>query len=203
MKHITQEELDQVIADHKLWLANPTTGKRANLSCVNLAGTNLYRADLLYADLRSADLSAANLSHANLSGADLSDANLRRADLLGANLYGANLTGANLTDTSLAFTDLSYANLMNTNLVGTYLLQSYLQGTKLPHPVYQFFVGKDYAVATPDGLRIGCEVHPWETWLNAKRCKEIALKAGYSKAELKQHVKAIRLFHKLVQETPS
>ena len=95
---ITQQELDKILTDHKLWLASPTTGKRANLSCVNLSGTDLRRADLFWADLSHANLSGANLTDADLSWADLLHANLSGANLTDADLRGANLSGANLNE---------------------------------------------------------------------------------------------------------
>ena len=70
-KKITQEELEQFLKKHKLWLVGIKDGKRANLSG---------------ADLRGADLCGANLSDANLSDANLCGANLRGANLSGANL---------------------------------------------------------------------------------------------------------------------
>ena len=60
-KKITQEELEQFLRKHKLWLECNPDGERADLS----------GADLSWADLSWADLSRANLSWANLSGADL------------------------------------------------------------------------------------------------------------------------------------
>lgn len=71
MKKITQDELNNILKDHKKWLSVAYGGIRA--------------------DLRGADLSGADLSGANLSGADLSIANLRGADLSVANLRGADL----------------------------------------------------------------------------------------------------------------
>jgi hypothetical protein len=52
-------ELASILAQHKLWLANPATGKRANLSYANLSD-----AYLSYANLSDAYLSRANLSRA-------------------------------------------------------------------------------------------------------------------------------------------
>ena len=82
MKKITEEELKEILEQHRLWLnSNGKEGKCTNLTNVNLSGADLRRADLI--------------------GADLRRANLRRADLRGADLRGANLIGANLTDTIL------------------------------------------------------------------------------------------------------
>ena len=51
-----EKELQVILGNHKEWLNDKTTGKKANLSG---------------ADLREADLSWANLSGANLRGANL------------------------------------------------------------------------------------------------------------------------------------
>ena len=78
----SEEELNEIIQKHKLWLVGDKGGVRANLRGANLR----------YANLRYANLGCANLQGANLVGANLVDANLRYADLQGANLRGANLS---------------------------------------------------------------------------------------------------------------
>ena len=110
-KKITQEELEQFLKKHKLWLVGIKDGKRANLS-----GADLRGADLRGADLCGANLSDANLSDANLCGANLSGADLRGADLRGADLCGANLSDANLSDANLCGANLRGANLSGANL---------------------------------------------------------------------------------------
>ena len=65
MKTITETELKNILAEHKLWLA----GKGGN--CANLTGV-----DLVGANLEGADLAGANLEGANLEGAYLWGANL-------------------------------------------------------------------------------------------------------------------------------
>ena len=76
-----QDELDEILRLHKLWLAGEDGGAKA---------------DLKGADLGGANLGGANLGGAILAGAYLRGANLRRADLCMANLRRANLKGANL-----------------------------------------------------------------------------------------------------------
>lgn len=76
--------IEEVIANHQLWLNDHPNGARANLSNADLGGADLSGADLYWADL----------SGANLSGADLRRADLRNADLNGADLCEANLSGA-------------------------------------------------------------------------------------------------------------
>jgi Pentapeptide repeats (8 copies) len=116
-------------------------------------------------------LSGAYLSGANLRGANLSGADLSGADLNGANLRGANLSGADL------------------------------QAARLDYLIYQFFIGSYGAVATPDSLTIGCEIHPWETWLDEVKRKEIADKNGMNDAAFIKHSKMIVLMHELLNST--
>lgn len=61
-----QEELNEILEEHKKWLADHRTGKRANLKEADLIEANLKEADL-----RGADLIEADLRGANLRGADL------------------------------------------------------------------------------------------------------------------------------------
>ena len=82
---MTQEELDTVLADHKLWLEEKG-GRRANL----------YGAKLDFLDMTGAILCGANLNATNLHRAKMTNADLNGASLCGANLYGADLTRANL-----------------------------------------------------------------------------------------------------------
>ena len=93
----TQEsKMDAILANHAKWLADPSTGKRADLRGTNLRWVNLRGADLSGADLRWADLRGTNLRWADLRWANLREADLRDADLRGANLRGADLREANL-----------------------------------------------------------------------------------------------------------
>ena len=94
---------------HAMWLADPTTGARADLISADLSGADLSGADLSGADLYSADLSCARLSGADLSCADLSCADLSCADLSCARLRGADLSGADLSGADLSGADLSGA----------------------------------------------------------------------------------------------
>ena len=78
-KKISENELKQILEDHKKWLDLVKKAERAELGEQYLAEANLRDA---------------NLSEANLSGQDLSDADLSDANLSGANLSGAVLSGA-------------------------------------------------------------------------------------------------------------
>jgi hypothetical protein len=108
--------LKEALDAHRVWITDPSKGKYANLSCMDLYGADLYGADLYDgdlsgADLRDADLGDADLSYADLRGADLSYADLRGANLGYANLNGANFRGANLRGAYLRGADLRGATL--------------------------------------------------------------------------------------------
>ena len=93
-----QEELQEILRKHKLWLNGEEGGEVADLS-----GANLSNADLYGADLNGANLTEANLTEANLIGANLNEANLSNADLYGADLSGASLIWADLNGANLDF----------------------------------------------------------------------------------------------------
>ena len=71
---MTEAELESILKDHRLWREDSGTGKRADLSGV---------------DLSRIDLSGTCLSRANLSGTDLRGADLTWSNLRGADLHGA------------------------------------------------------------------------------------------------------------------
>ena len=121
MKTYTVGELKEIVRLHGLWLADPSTGSRANLSGANLSGANLS----------GAYLTGAYLTGANLVGAYLTGANLVGACLYGANLSGANLSGANLTGADLGVADLGVADLVGADLVGANLSGANLSGANL------------------------------------------------------------------------
>ena len=130
------DNISETLRLHELWLANDSTGIRANLSGANLSGANLYSANLSSANLCGANLSDADLSGANLSGAilcgaDLSGVNLSGAILCGANLSDADLSGANLYSANLCGANLSDANLRGANLCGAILYSANLRGANL------------------------------------------------------------------------
>jgi uncharacterized protein YjbI with pentapeptide repeats len=103
---MTQEELNEVLGKHKLWINNEPGGERANLTGADLRGADLRMADLRMADLRMADLTDADLRGADLRMADLTDADLRGADLRMADLADADLGGADLRRANLDFSSL-------------------------------------------------------------------------------------------------
>ena len=71
MKHITKEELNEILAKHRRWLNGENGGERADLSYCDLSGANLYAADLRHADLSRSDLREANFYNAKLSNTKL------------------------------------------------------------------------------------------------------------------------------------
>ena len=98
-----QEQLNEVLRLHKMWLNNEDGGERANLTDADLTGADLRGADLRGANLRGANLRGADLRGANLTGANLTDADLRGADLTDADLRGAELIGIKIK-TATVFT---------------------------------------------------------------------------------------------------
>jgi len=89
-----KQQLEEILAKHKLWLDEQPGGVRAVLIGNNLSGSDLSRCDLSWSNLREADLSGANLSECDLRGADLRRANLSESNLIGSNLCKSDLSGS-------------------------------------------------------------------------------------------------------------
>jgi uncharacterized protein YjbI with pentapeptide repeats len=93
---LTQQQLNEIIKLHKLWLEGKEGGVRANLRKADLRGLDLRYVDLGGADLRNVDLRNVDLEGVNLRGADLRKADVRGADLRCVNLHNADLRGVAL-----------------------------------------------------------------------------------------------------------
>jgi uncharacterized protein YjbI with pentapeptide repeats len=137
LKTFTQEQLIEIISNHKKWRFGEDGGVRADLRGANLRGANLRGADLCGANLCGADLCDADLCGADLSGADLCGAHLSGADLCGANLCGADLCDADLCGAAGNMNQLKSMQVNN-------------------WPVSY----------TADRLQIGCQNHSIEEWKN-------------------------------------
>jgi len=123
-------------------------------------------------------LKGADLEEANLRGADLSDADLRNANLKGANLRRANLRGAQLTGANLKGAGLKDADLFNTSILS-------------------FQLGKHFAFYHEGYLKIGCQGHSLEYWV--ENVNEIGKDNNYSESEIRRYTIFINSL-KLIEE---
>jgi hypothetical protein len=126
-----QEELNEILRLHKLWLEGKDGGAKADLKGADLKGADLKGADLECADLKKAILADADLYEANLYRANLKWADLREANLSGANLKGADLKGAELECADLKGANLEGADLKGANLIRAFLVKANLEGAYL------------------------------------------------------------------------
>lgn len=126
---ISEEELQQILIDHKKWLkSDGKIGARACLQHTDLSHAKLFRVDLRraklwgsnleYADLREANLSETDLEKCNLQHADLSSVILTRAYLRDAKLQESNLDDARFEGANIRGVDLSKADLHCTYFTG-------------------------------------------------------------------------------------
>lgn len=89
---IEKDEFEHILEEHSKWLADPNTGKRADLRNKNFSKWNLSGVDLSYADLDGSDFSFADMSSSNLTHASLQNAFLFNVNLSRANIESADFT---------------------------------------------------------------------------------------------------------------
>lgn len=141
----TRSDLDQILAEHKLWRESKgARGRRADLSTadlsgaklseVNLSGAQLGGQEVTFSSYRSEDFSKVHVQWTkpgvNLRGADLSYADLSGATLMAANLSSADLRAANLTGANLNYAELADANLEDAELKDAYLKEANVEGAR-------------------------------------------------------------------------
>ena len=93
-----QEELNEVIRKHKLWLNGKQGGKRACLYGRYLGFLSMKNADLRGADMSFVDLTHADLRHADLRGACIAWANWYLANTRGAKMYRSDAIFYSMSD---------------------------------------------------------------------------------------------------------
>ena len=136
-----QEELNEILRLHKMWVEGKDGGAQANLEGADLRGAYLEGANLRGAGLCMANLEGANLREANLRGARLLGANLRFANLIEANLRGAHLREANLRGALLSEAHLEGTDLRGANLRGAHLREANLIGANLDYACWPLWCG--------------------------------------------------------------
>lgn len=121
MEKVTQEELNEIIANHKKWIE--AYGKYVVMRLIRdpynidyedyLTGPpNSPMACIINKDLSDLDFSEANLEWSVFKGCDFTRANLCKVNFRVANLLGSSFNHANLKGI-----DLQYANLTDTNFI--------------------------------------------------------------------------------------
>ncbi len=111
LQRISQEELNEIIAKHAMYLRGQSGGARAIIQFRDISQANLRAVDLSQADFTGSMFIETDLSNSvfvgasffacDLRNANLFEANLSRADLRGAYIAGADLTRANLNEADL------------------------------------------------------------------------------------------------------
>lgn len=125
---MTQEELDEVIRKHKLWLNGEEGGERANLIDKDLRGLDMDGADMRdarmehvdmrYASMRNADMRNAHMRDANMEYIYMRSANMENADMVNVNMRFAIMMGANMEDANMEYADIRNAIMDGTNMKG-------------------------------------------------------------------------------------
>jgi uncharacterized protein YjbI with pentapeptide repeats len=181
---MNQEELNEILRLHLMWLCDLRGGRRADLSGADLAGANLCDASLDAADLTGADLTGANLSEADLKGTVLT----------GTDLWNVNFTKANLTKANLAGADLRMSNLTGANLTGADLSDTDLDGAKLPKGCKFYNTLPRHNIAVIYNVAyIGCRSLSLTDWLVYG--PEIGSEENYADEQIDLYMEIIRKEH--------
>ena len=116
MASITQEELNEIIRKHKLWLKDDRCGEKAVLANMDLSGLDFSNAWLPHADMHGANLCEANFDNAILYAADLSFVQAQKANFRYADLHNTTAVRARMSGACMFCADLSYADMRGTIL---------------------------------------------------------------------------------------
>lgn len=180
LQHIKQDELNEILRKHELWLKNKPHGELADLSYANLKD----------ADLHGRDLRGISFSHANLEGADLHDTKLNDASFLYANLKDACFVYADLSRANFYYAKLQSADLRNACLFKTGLEGADLKGANLDYSSLPLWCGSLHA-QFDDRQIIQIIYHAVKAGLSSNNTSKIV------KGELRKLIDLANRFHRV------
>lgn len=131
---VTQNELDEIIKKHKMFMEGSVGGARASLKFKNLRDLNFRNSNMSGADFTGSKMENCNLSNGIYEGAcffacDLRNANLEKANFTRADFRGAFVAGANLEHADLEKADLRSGSIVERDAVEASKGSSYLSKT--------------------------------------------------------------------------
>ena len=115
MKKITQEELDELLIKHNLWLAGEAGGKRAilfeyDLRNIIMRNCDLRRCVMSKCDMRDCIISNCELSGSGMLGSDMRNCNIGKCDMRNCTISKCDLSNCNISKCDLSGSDLSNCN---------------------------------------------------------------------------------------------
>jgi hypothetical protein len=138
-----------------------------------------------YLDFNGAVLHDANFCGVDLRGADFSGAVLCGADFRGADLRGADFSGAVLCGADFRGAVLCGADFSGAVLCGADFRGAVLCGVKMDKEIIFFNFNKHVLQKIDDEIRIGCEAHSIQYWL--ENYVEIGKENYYTDEEIRRY----------------
>ena len=149
-KRPSEEELERILEEHRVWFDSGGLGQRADLEGADLRGVKLN-----WVDLRGAFLSRVDFADSDLTGVDLLEAHA-----VGANFEGADLVAANLTRTNLSYANFDQVKIGHTLFTDIDL--SYVKNLKYVEHIFPSTVGIDTLLKSkgdiPESFLRGCGI---------------------------------------------
>ena len=142
MKKISQEELDNLLDNHELWLKNPSNDKnRLNLENYDLSFLEIKNRDLSKAlfdkcnmfdmKIQNCDLSYTGLYNSKMNGIMFYVCNLNETKIYSIDLSEGLFTNCTLTNIKLIDTNLAKAEIRNCKLTNIKLIDTNLSGAEI------------------------------------------------------------------------
>jgi len=141
MKHLNENELREALDLHAAWHTDPGSGRRLELTHVDLKGANLQSAKIYRAILENVDFREANLQGASFHGSEIRSSNfsgsvLDRTDFESTTIEDANFEscmarGIVLANARVSRTSFDRACLENGNLAKSTFRSSSMRATAL------------------------------------------------------------------------
>ncbi|MCI9130317.1 MAG: pentapeptide repeat-containing protein [Eggerthellaceae bacterium] len=144
LRQITEQELEEILEKHRLWVRDKPGGERADLTDADLRGIDLREALLSSAACKGACFDGVDMRGSNISAADMRGASFRMTKMHGSYARGtrfnrAEISRSNMNKMLLREADFSKARIENTDMDACDLRdaiakEAILDGVKIGNP---------------------------------------------------------------------
>jgi len=166
--------------------------READCSYADFRGAKCKEADCIYTNFRGANCSRADFREANCRDAVCCDADFRGANCNGADFRGADCRGTDFREAEFCLANCRGADFREAKIEISQLYLADCVNAMLDHPLIKIHGSRDLFCYYNGWVKIGCERHTIEEWLNHGPFTN-----EYNKEQQKEYMGYIRMIGKM------
>lgn len=133
MKKMTQNEMNEILKLHEMWLKGEKNGVRARIEERDLFGLNMIGANLQHAIITRSFIKNCNMDYANMLNANIINTTIAYSSMNNVVLTSSSIVNVNMTEISMQGTNLHKAIICESTIQGCDIKESNFERITLKH----------------------------------------------------------------------